>query len=205
MQADEDWYQQSVSKRELWVGDLEFDDSSNSYSTDLVINLYDDVGKLTGIFKSVLDVEDIKNSIAELQATSHHDSMAPYLIDRNGLVIFSGLDPTQKRIGRDIKLSEFGEDASSRKIVEKLRAEYERDAGYLISTELRSGDQTKLLSSFGRSNGFRDFKGLGWAVIIEYETSDILSAAHSLKRIIIVNGGVIMCHRGGRIAAVAAV
>ena len=79
LQADEDWYQQSLSNKELWVGDLEFDDSSNSYSTDLVINLYDEGGEFAGIFKSVLNVEDIKNSIEQLQATSHHASMVPQI------------------------------------------------------------------------------------------------------------------------------
>ena len=186
LQADEDWYQQSVSNRELWVGDLEFDDSSNSYSIDLVANLYDDDGNFTGVFKGVLDVAEIENSFKGLQATSHHESMAPYLIDKDNLVIFSGLDPIQKGLGRDVKLSEFGEDASSRDAVKKLREEYERDSGYLLSTEMRSDEQTKLLSSFSRSNGFRDFKGLGWGVIIEYETSDVLSPVHSLKRIIIL-------------------
>ena len=186
LQADEDWYQQSVSNRDLWVGDLEFDDSSNSYAIDLVVNLYDDDGNFTGVFKGVLDVAEIENSIKALQATSHHESMAPYLIDKDNLVIFSGLDPTQKELGRDVKLSEFGEDASSRDAVKKLREGYERDSGYLLSTEMRSDEQTKLLSSFSRSNGFRDFKGLGWGVIIEYETSDVLSSVHSLKRIIIL-------------------
>ena len=186
LQADEDWYQQSISNRELWVGDLEFDDSSNSYSTDLVMNLYDDDGNFTGIFKGVLDVDEIKNLIEERQVTSHHESMAPYLIDKNGLVIFSGLDPAQKRLGQDIKLSEFGEDASSRNAVQKLGEEHGTGEGYLISTEMRSDKQTKLLASFTGSNGFGDFKGLGWAVIIEYETSDVLSPVRSLKRIIIL-------------------
>lgn len=91
LQADEEWYQRAVQEEEFWVGDLEYDESSDSFAIDVVVNLYDGDGKFVGIFKGVLNIEDVRNTIGQVQAQSQFKSMVPYLIDRNGLVVFSGI------------------------------------------------------------------------------------------------------------------
>ena len=183
LQADEEWYQKAVSEEEFWVGDVEYDESSETFATDIVASLYDDSGNYVGIFKGVLNVEHIKTTVTRMQARSPFESMTPYLVDKSGLVLFSGLDPDQKRLGRDVKLHEFGEDVSCRGSV--AEAVEGRD-GFLVSVEERASGEERLLSAFSPSTGFKEFKGLGWALIVEYETSDILGPVTEVKNFLLV-------------------
>jgi len=182
LQADEEWYQQAVIEEEFWVGDLEYDESSGSFAIDLVVNLYDGDGEFAGILKGVLNIEDVRNTIIQVQSQSQFDSMVPYLIDRNGLVVFSGLDPSFKREGMDVKLKEFGVDASSYPAVSKATQVNE---GFLVHEGTRDDLQTKLLTAFSKSKGYREFNGLGWSLFVEYETSDILSPISRVRTLLL--------------------
>jgi len=179
-QADEEWYQKTINEKEFWVGDLEYDESSNSFALDLVINLYDDNGNIVGVLKGVLNIEDIKNTINEIQANSHHKSILPYLVDKNGIVIFTGLDPSQKELGRDIRLEEFGRDISSREAVAQA---IKGNNDFIISKQ--RGQKGDVLTAFSHSNGFRDFNGLGWSVLIDFETDEIFGSIVALKNILL--------------------
>ena len=131
LQADEQWYKRAVAETGYWVGDVEYDESSDTVAIDVVLNLYDQDGNFAGIFKGVLNVEDIHNSINEIQARSQFKSMRAFLIDKQGLVIFSGVDAEQARIGRDVKPKEFGDDVSDRVAVQRVIAGVD---GFLVSS-----------------------------------------------------------------------
>ena len=197
LQADEEWYQKAVKEKAFWVGDPEYDESPDVLAIDIVVNLYDENEHFVGIFKSVLNIEDIKNIIDQVQATSPYKNITSYLVDKNGLVIFSGLDPAQKKLGRDIRLKEFAEDISHRKTV--AQAIKSRD-GFLVTIENRE----KLLTAFSQSKGFRDFKGLSWSLIIASDADEILAPILTLRThllmififivIVIIITGILVTH-----------
>lgn len=60
LQADDDWYPNAIAEKDFWVDDVEYDESSDSLSIGIVINLYDENGSFAGLFKGALNVEDIK-------------------------------------------------------------------------------------------------------------------------------------------------
>ena len=220
LQADEGWYQKAVAEEDFWVGDVEYDESSDTFAIDIVANLHDEDGNFAGIFKGVLNVEDIKITITRMQARSPFESMTPYLVNSNGLVLFSGLDPDQKPYGRDAKIHEFGEDVSHRRSVAQaidgkdgflvsVEKRHGGDAGlhevgedvshrgsaaqaidgkdgFPVSAEVRPTGEEKLLSAFSPSSGFREFKGLGWALIVEYETGEILGPVTKVKNFLLL-------------------
>lgn len=56
LQADESWYQTAVAEKRFWVGDVEYDVSSHTYSVDLVVPLRNAEGAFHGILKAVLNL-----------------------------------------------------------------------------------------------------------------------------------------------------
>ena len=186
LQADEDWYKQAVAETGYWVGDVEYDESSDTVAIDVVLNLYDQAGNFAGIFKGVLNVEDIHNAIHEIQARSQFKNMRTFLVDKQGLVIFSGVDAEQARIGSDVKLKEFGDDVSDRVAVQRAISGVD---GFLVSRESVGAEEKELLTAFSHSKGFRDFASLGWSLIVEHDKGDILGPVGPIKRFLMIISG----------------
>lgn len=154
LQADEGWYQRAVAEKGFWVGEVEYDESSKTFAIDIVVNLYDNDRNFVGIVKGVLNLEDIRKAIDEMQARSQYRSMQPYLVDRKGLLVFSGLDPSHRKLGRDVRLEEFGKDLSSRRAV--IQAS-QGNEGFSVGTE--AGKQKLVVFShrgLGNSGGWID-------------------------------------------------
>ena len=116
------------------------------------------------------------------QVTSASTDHALY----QGLVIFSGVDAEQARIGRDVKLKEFGDDVSDRVAVQRVIAGVD---GFLVSRESVGAEEKELLTAFSHSEGFRDFAGLGWSLVVEHDKGDILGPVGPIKRFLMVISG----------------
>jgi len=171
LQADETWYQQATKENEFWLGAVEYDESSDTFAIDIVVNLYDQDDKFVGILKGVLNVEAVKDIIDTMQARSQFSSLSPLLIDKKGFVIFSGLSSGQRQQGRDVELEEFGEDISSRAAV---KIAFKEGDGFTITKDTGK----ELLSAFSIS---RDFKEQGWTLLIDFETNEIFNAIITLR------------------------
>lgn len=179
LQADEEWYQKAVREKEFWAGDVEYDESSDALSVDIVINLYDNNENFVGLFKGVLNLEDVKHTINLIRSQLPYEHVEIYFVDKNGLVIFSGLDQRQKQLGRDVRLEEFGRDFSSREAI--ARAIQRNDGSILVKENGR-----KLLTAFSYSKGFKDFKGLGWSVIIDFEADEVFTPIEKLRKFLAI-------------------
>lgn len=183
LQADEEWYQKAVKEKLFWVGDVEYDESSDAYSIDIVLNLYDENGKFLGIFKGALNLEDIRNTIVSLRSRSEYKSMETYLVDKNGLIIFSSLKPSKKEIGRDIKLKEYGMEISSR---ESFNQAIKGKNGYILGTT----NGKEILTTFSHSMGFKDFKGLKWSLIVDFDANELFSPINKTNNILFILFGI---------------
>ncbi len=178
-QDDEEWHQKTLEETNFWVGGIQFDESSSTISMCIVVKIYDDLNNFIGAIKAVLNIEDVKNTINLLQADSQYKSMSPHLVNKNGYTIFSGIDPKHKKLKINIRLEEFGEDISSRKSVAQAIKGID---GYSIVKE----NGKDLLSCFVHSKGFKDFKGIGWSLIVDYDAQELFESVTILRNIIIV-------------------
>jgi len=179
LQADEDWYKKAVAENAFWVGAVEYDASSNAITFDIVVNLYDKSGNSVGILKAPLNTEDIRKSIEHIYSESEYKSVSPYLVDKNGRVIFSKLNPELKKLGRDVKLEEYGYDISFRKpVAEVLKG----NNGFLSNRT----EHKELLTVFSHSHALRDFKGLEWSLIIDYEAEEVFRSTVKLRNVLII-------------------
>lgn len=171
LQADERWYQEAVKERGFWLGDVEYDESSDAVSVDIVINIYDGKGAFAGILKGVLNTDAIRSIIDRARSRSKYESLAPRLVDKNGLVIFSGLDPDLKKLGKDIRLEEFGEDVSR---LEGVAGVLGGKRGFIFTSE--GGDE--ILRAFSHSKGF---SALGWSVVMDFNAEEILRPVRRVR------------------------
>ena len=88
LQADEEWYQKAVAEKEFWIGELEYDESSDTFASDIVVNLYDENGNFVGILKGVLNIEEIIKIIKGIEGGSEYETSKVHLINRDGKVIY---------------------------------------------------------------------------------------------------------------------
>lgn len=171
-QADEKWWQ-DAKKTGLYVGDVEYDKSANVYSTDVCIRIDSPNGDFAGVIKAVLNIEETINSIKKAEATAAEEITTREfkLLSRDGKVIYATeeyefLKPLPE------ELLSFLHDHENTK--------YEH-AAYFIGTGDKAGEGTEVFA-YAHSEGYKDFKGLGWILLVEHETEEIFTSAAKLKK-----------------------
>jgi len=167
-QADEEWWKLAKANA-LYVGDGRYDESSEAYSINVGIRIEDEEGNFIGVMKVVLNAEEAINIIKELEVTEAHKE--------NQKIHFKLLAPDGKQIYSTRPFE------SSKGLFDK-KALSARN-GYFVSKENESVEGEKLFAH-ASSNGYKDYKGLGWTLIVEHETSKILAPVSELKNTILI-------------------
>ncbi len=166
-QDDEDWWQMAMEKG-LHVSDVQYDKSAGVYSTDIGIRIDDKDGNFIGAMKIVLNIEEVINILTSVALTEKYHSRYFKLLNKDGKLI---------HVTKEKRDFEFLRDVSNEDYAEKIK----EDEGYFINIE--SGEEEELFA-FARSGGFKDFKGLGWILIVEHEIKEIFAPVERLKNIL---------------------
>ncbi len=166
-QADEQWYQKAISEKEFWVGEVEYDESSDAYAMDIVVKLYEGT-EFIGIFKAVLNLEEMINII---KAEAKNLSTEIKLITEDGKILYSTEEFKIFENIPDKLLSCFKHDES---------ISYHEHLQYLVMEGDKPGEGEELFAH-AHSRGFKDYKGLGWILITEHKTKEIFAPVIKLK------------------------
>ncbi|MHC4545133.1 MAG: ATP-binding protein [Planctomycetota bacterium] len=172
LQADEQWYQKAVAEKVFWVGDVEYDESSDTYASDIVVNLYDNEENFSGIIKAVLNIKEAINVLREAKASAKYKTTQFKLLTKDGMFIYSTED------------FEFFENISH-KLLSRLHQESGKHLDYFIAEADKPGEGEELFTH-AHSRGYKDFQGLGWTLIIEHETKEIFAPVAKLRNTILV-------------------
>jgi len=171
-QADEDWWQ-NTKKDGLYIEDVSYDDSSGFYSINICITVYDENGNFLGVMKIVFNINEITGMINEidLQDSSlmghSRDDMVLKLLTKDGKIIFA----TEK--------FEFLEN-----ITDEMMSHFkEKDNSYFIGADLRNLEKEKLYA-YAHSNGYNNYKGNGWILVIGHKTEELFTPIYTLTNII---------------------
>jgi signal transduction histidine kinase len=169
-QSDEEWWQIAANEG-FHINDVEYDQSAGVYSVDISMRINDDDGNFLGVMKSVVNLDDVLSSIQEAKLASNHPSIYFDLINSNNQIIYS----TQQNW-------KIFEDISSKSYFHSL---IEETKGHSV---IKENDFMEIgeIYSFARSEGYRDFAGLDWILVIGYDAQDVLSSVSSLKITIVV-------------------
>ncbi|MGA1870732.1 MAG: ATP-binding protein [bacterium] len=176
-QADKTWWKEA-KKDGLSVGDLEYDKSAGIYSLSFGIRADDDEGNFIGIIKSVYNIQELVNIIKKYEKSCRVKGRAAHvykklssfaltLITQDGKIIYS---TEGHKIFENIFSEEFKE---------KL---YEDNTWSFIGPGDTPSEGDKLFIHV-HSEGFKDYKGLGWILITEHETDVIYAPISRLKSI----------------------
>ena len=168
-QADEEWWQNAKTDG-LYIRDVEYDESAHVYSTDIGIRINDEAGNFVGVMKVVLNIEEVINIIKELEAATEYETTEFKLITKDGKLIYSAED------------FEFLEDISH-----KLLSYFHKEDHfeYFTAEGDRPGEGDELFAH-AHSKGYRDYKGLGWILVVEHETKEIFAPVAKLRNTLLL-------------------
>jgi len=172
LQSDEEWWQRAVSEG-VWVNDVSLDTSSGVNSLEFCIRIDNLEGDFVGVAKVVYDIKDVFG-IVEKANESSEDKM----IENLG---FTRKTTVANLLTKDGKLIYSTKDGYGNLIDSEL---------FLLANQMlsigskpfliRMDEGVEELYSTGVSKGSGNFGGLGWTLIIEKETQEVLAPLNSL-------------------------
>ncbi|MCK4751920.1 MAG: PAS domain S-box protein [Planctomycetes bacterium] len=172
LQADEQWYQNAIVEKDFWVGEIEYDVSINSFAFDIVINLYDENGNFAGIFEAALNVKEVINIIKEAEAAAKFETAEFKLLTKDKSTIYSTED------------FEFLQSVPV-ELMNHLYGRKETDhPPYFIAAGDKPGEGQEFFA-YVHSRGYKDYKGLGWMLVVEHETEEIFAPVAKLRNILL--------------------
>ena len=162
-QADEEWWQ-TANETGLYVGDVGYDESADIYSIDIGVKIIDEDGNLLGVTKAVLSLIELIEFVGYIKEYIKFDTNFLFY-DRDQKLIYS--------------TKEFS-------IFDDAPEQYHRIIGITGFTVIHEEGEEEEVYSYAVSQGFRDFEGLGWTLLIESETEDILAPVIRLKNTLFI-------------------
>ena len=170
LQSDEEWYQKARMEKNFWISSVEYDESAGVFANSIVINLYDDNNNFIGIFKAVLDTSKIVREVEIIEKT--YETTRIILFTDKGRLIYRS------------KVFKFFSDISNKEFYKKIKGE----RGFYVA---REGGK-KILFSYAHSRNFRNFKELGWILMINHEIDEVLKPAFKLRNKMIIASFIII-------------
>lgn len=164
-QADEEWWQEA-QKNGFSVGNIEYDQSAGEWSIALGVRIDDSAGNFLGVIKAVLIPREILRNV-EL-TTKKYQRAEIKLLTADGKLIYS------------TKTFSVFKDISQEEFFSAIKA----DDGFFIAREERE----QKLFAYARAEGFRDFTGLHWTLLISNKTSEIFSSVRELRNTLLFLG-----------------
>ncbi|MFH1479106.1 MAG: ATP-binding protein [Candidatus Omnitrophota bacterium] len=171
-QGDEEWWKVSKEK-DIYIGDIKYDESSGTYSIEMCSSIHDSDGSFAGVIKIVININEIASMLGEMKKRIEHYSKK----------LSNLMEYDFKLVNNDGKVFSSTEDAGfvmfeelDKEIWQAIRSE---NPGYLISEGDKEGEGERLYA-FSKQDGYRDFKGFGWYLIVEIEKDQLFSSVKDL-------------------------
>ncbi len=162
-QADEHWWQQAKVKG-VYVSDIQYDRSADVYCLDVAVRMEDEQDQFLGVTKVILNIEEIENIINNVASVSHYRKSVITLYNKDMRVIYS--------TGPHPVLKSHGDSSLHRQFIKRAQQ-------YFVADDANS---VKKLYAHAHSCGYRNFRGLGWILIIEHDADEVFRPVANLKR-----------------------
>ena len=149
------------------MNDVDYDESSGVYSTDIGIRVEDTQGDFLGVIKVVLNIEEAIAIIEEAQNSKKNRAIVFTLIDQTGTPIYS----TAKHEGTETAWDTW---------FPSIASEKGKDDGYfLMTTDEKTGN--KQLVAVAHSKGYRDYIGLNWSLVLHHDAEAVFAHVTRLR------------------------
>ena len=173
-QNDDIWWQETVQDG-LYISEAAKDENADMIAVSISIRIDDEEeGDFIGVIKAVLNIAEAAVIIQDVHQQMSETSADTKLAARDGTIIYSsdGLEPFSLM---DCEIWETIQQATDRQ--------------HIIS----QGDLTDEgdeLYAWSVSRGHKDFAGMNWVLILEYETDEIFAPVAQMKNNILISFGV---------------
>jgi len=173
-QADESWWQKAKAEGH-WISDIVYDDSSGVYGLEISIRINDQNDNFLGVIKIFYNIRDVFSIIDEIVDTSSDGDHASeistpretvniYLLTDDGKLIYLSRDGAGNLIDRS-------------DLIDKFKITTITHRAYFVGME----QGVERLFSHYHSEGYKDFKGSGWFLLISKDTSEALLPLNKIK------------------------
>jgi PAS domain S-box-containing protein len=171
-QADEKWWQ-AARKDGLFVSDVDYDESSGTFSTEIAVRIDDANGNFAGAIKVVPNIKETINILYSAKMTAEYKTLQLHLIDRNGKIICSTKD------------YKFGQNVAGPFSNCFANGNYPKRKLYMIS---KNGQ----LFTIEPTKKSGNFSGLGWTLATETSTAEIFAPMIKLRNTMLLTGVAIL-------------
>ena len=160
-QKNEEWWQEAKDNY-VYVGDDDL--TPQRYALDYAIRIDDSNGNFIGVRKVVMNLDEIINIIQDAQRKSEYPSTEIMLLSNDGRLIYS---TNSFKIYADL---------SNTKLFQSMTQKF----GYFENVQV----QPNKLVAYSKSNGYSDYQGLGWILVIRYNTDEVLYPVSQMTQFI---------------------
>nr|WP_249218462.1 hybrid sensor histidine kinase/response regulator [Nitrospina sp. Nb-3] len=173
-QADEEWFRLSLNRPGVWIDEIGFDASSNSFSLSVGTRIVED-DRVLGVMKVGLKINALREFLDHFKDISTFKSFQYYLVDGDGEGILTSLSNVETAGRMEEGAGFFGTPLATWAPVERLLA---GQTGYMHLDE--GGAQT--LVAFAPSRSLMDSEGLDWGLVLEMDASEVLAPSKYLEK-----------------------
>ena len=168
-QDDEKWFQVTKQKG-LYISDVERDKSFGTCGIIIGIGINDEEGNFLGALKAVISVKEVIRE-AEV-ATKKYQATSTILLTKEGYIIYR------------TRAFKFMEKLPNKNLLKEIQ----NQRGFFTAED---GGMERLFS-YARSKGYREFKGLGWILMVGHDLKEVLKPAFALRNTIMASSLVII-------------
>jgi len=177
-QDDEAWWQAAKAEG-VYISDVKYDESAHVQAIEICVRIDGVNEEFLGVIKIVLNVRQIADIFKELEDEKEIIGQSTQNITEFELITadYKYIYATEKHHQIGSKVEEA--------IIQNVPASVKAGRNYWFKED-DSSRQDRNLYAFARSNGFRDYKGLGWILVIEQKADEILAPVKKAQNIIIL-------------------
>ncbi|MEW4564886.1 response regulator [Bremerella sp. JC770] len=166
-QDDEFWWQEAVQDG-IYVGDVAFDDSAHVYSVDICIAVEAADGRLAGVMKAVLNIQEVF-SIIDGQSRADTNAYTEFFLFTQDYRIVRG------PAGESAPLSDGS------KYFEGLQQDFKQKG--VIATRHRPNGNGEVLAAYATSVVEGDQRhNLHWIVMVQQEAALVFAPIHAMRQ-----------------------
>ncbi|CCQ91243.1 putative Histidine kinase [Nitrospina gracilis 3/211] len=172
-QADETWYQNAVqSPDDLSIEDVQYDESSNAFTLKISKKVTDGKGRYEGLVRAGLNIELFEEILNDSRKKSELKSLKLFLLNTSGEILVFAASPL---VPKPVNLAKyFGQKHPQWEEIKRLQNE---GRGFKYGPT----EYGPSLMAYTISDGWQNFKGIGWSLVTIVDEEEVLAPVSDLK------------------------
>lgn len=146
--SDRKWFQETAEQKKVYVSDMYFSTSTNSYAMNYSAPVYSDNGEFLGVFTTRFNWNYVYDIIDHVKVD---DNSEVYLVNSEGMVIAS--KDREGILKKDLSHLEAVKNILSGKSTQ----------GYTLEKDVNGKEK---IYAYCKTKGYNAYRGKGWSVIV---------------------------------------